>query len=70
MQSGRLCKVNARKAGNDGIAARFTLHSYLQAYKLDNQDIRSVWVFQSGRSIIQQGVLRLLGHLHYLLVGI
>ena len=45
MQSGRLCKVNARKAGNDGIAARFTLHSYLQ----DNQDKRLVLVFQGGK---------------------
>ena len=45
MQSGRLCKVNARKAGNDCIAARFTWHSYLQ----DNQDKRLVLVFQGGK---------------------
>ena len=45
MQSGRLCKVNARKAGNDCIAARFTLHSYSQ----DNQDKRLILVFQGGK---------------------
>src|SRR6266567_7316193 len=32
------------------MSVRFTLHRYLQTYRLDNQDIRSVLLFQSGRS--------------------